>query len=220
MKKAVRSIVRKELRKDAEVKYVTNTANEFPVTVLGAANVLAVSQIGEGTSPYQRIGKEVNMIGCHIKGVVTNNGTVTNFVRFALVQSKDDNPVTAASLIFSTGGVATTGTVATDQSGGYTTGAILSGLDTIYYKLSDAKLNVLKQWTIRLGKVSATDGTDSVLFSHFVKRKQKLLYRGTGDGTCSRPIYLIVWAAEGPDDSTAGNLVELNAVINTYFTDM
>lgn len=220
MKKQVRSIVRKELKKDVEVKYVELHANEVPINVLGAATVANLSQVGQGSGPYERVGKKVRNIGIHIRGVLNNNSTVTQFCRMAVVQSKDQADINPATLIMaSTGTGPATGATATDQSGGYTAGSVLSGLDTIYYKLSDAKVNVLSQWTMKLGSSNTLDGSNASIFNKFLKSKRTLEYSGTGNATCIKPIYLVIWAADASDDALSGNL-ELNYLATIYYTDM
>lgn len=219
MKKQVRSLVRKELKKDVEVKYVELHMNEQPLNVLGASTVYNLSQIGEGTGPYQRIGKKVRNIGIHIKGIINNNTNVTQFARFVVVQSKDDNPITAASLLQASTAAGATGGAAVDPSGGYVSGVPLSGLDTIYYKMADSKVSVLAQWTIKLGQSLVLDGSNAVMFNRFIKSKRTLEFKNSGDAQCSRPVYLIVWVADAPDDATTGT-VELNSLCTTYYTDM
>nr|UTM74973.1 capsid protein [Tick-associated circular DNA virus] len=219
MKKQVRSIVRTELKKNVEVKYVEQHSNEKTLNVLGSALVINMSNIDEGTGPFQRIGKKVRCIGLHVKGIVNNNFAQTNFVRFALLQSKDQNPIDTTKLLFSSKGPTTGDATLPDLSGGYAGGTILSGLDTIYYKLSDAKVNVLKQWVIRIGAGNDPSGKGAIMYNHFVKRKMDMIYNDTTGTSALKPIYLVIWTADANDDGPVGALVEVNQLATTYYTD-
>lgn len=221
MTRQVKTIVRNELKKNTELKYVQQHVNEYPITPLGAVTPILLTEIQEGTAPGQRIGKEVTCTGMHIKGVVANIGNVTNFVRFAVIQLKGASSIDSASdiLFAKSGTIGAAGTITVSTGGGYQSGVPLTGLESIYYKLSDAKCTVLKEWTVKLGRTTTLDGSDSVMFNHFIKRKQKIQFLSTIGSSGSNPIFLCVWAAEGPDDTSVGNLIECSTLMTTYYVD-
>lgn len=199
------------VNRTAEKKIKSGTWDETALSTLSQGSFYDPMAIEQGVGRYQRIGDQVRLQGLHIKGVVRNNGSNANYVKMIVFYAKDQANMSSAEDIFE------------QPSGDGATFSSVTGLNTIYTAFNKSLITVISSKVFKLSAADAVDGSDTRLFSKFIKLKDRLVryeFSGTGANNCSPRLHIGWWAAESPDDTTTGQTVELSGLFRLFYTDV
>lgn len=207
VKKYVKTITAKQR---PEMKKQFNLIDEQVLNTLSPSFFFSEFIVAQGTPLNGRVGNEVLLQGCHIKGVLHNNSNSPVYVR-RLVLGFSDGTITNTftELFTSAGGVPT--------DLGTTT-----GLNSMYYSINKVKFKVYDDTMIRLGSLASIDGNNTRFFNKFQKFGGcKIKYEGNTNGEQNQnKRFAVVWlVAQADDDTSSGVPIELSSSINWYFTD-
>lgn len=207
-----KSVVRRELRKNVEMKRKYTAGTELTVSTLSqGTNWYDLSSIDLGTGRDNRIGHEIVAKGIHLTGALHNNGSTTNYVRMVVIQQHTQDALSSASDVFEKN-------VSNDDFSGTT------GMQTMYYPLQKVDFKVLYHRIFKLNPAGTAGIADeSRMFKKFIKLNRKVRFeQQTAEGdNLQRPRYwFALWAAESPDDTGLGETIELSYLARFYFTDM
>lgn len=207
----VRSVVRKELNKNVEIKrhYVHN--NEVTVSTLSqGTNWYDLTSIDQGVNADERIGMEVMAKGIHLAGHLHNNGSTTNWVRMVVIQQHTQDDISSLSEVF-------------QKSGNTADFSSTVGMQAMYFPLQKVDFKVLYHRVFKLNPAGTAGLLDeSRMFKKFIKLNKKIKFqKDLSEGAdLQRPRYWLgCWAAESPDDTGLGESIELSFLSRFYFTD-
>lgn len=215
-KKAAAQMIQRAFRQKVEHKSYFNSANEDTVSTLSqgaSTNWYRLLAPGTGTGGQGRIGNEIIADSVEILGHLNNNGTVVNYVRLVVGWLVGDVSGTADSST----DIFQSGTVSASDFG------TITGLQAMYAPINNNKLLVLSDTVHRLAKSSAVEGNDTKMFK--IKRslrQTKVIFEAQGSQTITnmnKQLYLIAFAAEAPNDTTTGTVVELSFISKAWYID-
>lgn len=210
---SVKKQIKREIRKNVEVKFYGQQWDEASVSTLNqdpSGHLRNMTTISQGVDKINRIGNKIHIIGLHVKGMLRNNGSGTNYLRFVALIPK--NVIDTVDTLDST--------LLEDPNGSdvpVTTGA--TGLNAMYYPINKESHVVLMD---KVFKVSAAnvDGSDSRQFNMFKKLNRNAIFTSTSATSLrSNQVLCAIFAAEGPDDTSTGVFIEFHASARLYFTD-
>lgn len=169
--------------------------------------------IVQGTTPAQRTGNLVNLIGLNINAFFRNNATTTEFVRALVLSCASDTDTAVATMELFQDATTGGGTAIIQNSG---TNAV-----NIMYPINKSKFKVHYDHTYKLAAGTSTDARDVVQFKKFIKFQNKIKFDGTGVGlgNASRR-FLVIYLTSDPLLDSAGGAIEITGINNWYFTDM
>jgi hypothetical protein len=213
LKSTVKKEVDRALAKRVERKVKWWSQDEASISTLSQGNNFQdVITIAEGTGAEERVGKAINLTGIHLKGVLKNNGASCNYVRMVLFRY-----MLPALTVDSTEGFFE------NSIGSRTDFTSIPGLNTIYTPFNSNNVKVIWTKVFKLASNSSVEGNDTAMFNMFKKLPNlKIEYEGpnTGNANVQPRLWLGVWAAESPDDTSTGQNVEISYVGRTFYTDM
>ena len=206
---ATKSFVRKELRKNVEVKKEYFTA----VTAVGAGTMTTFDMligVVPGTGSNGRIGREITAIGTKFACVLTNASTLyPAFFRLMCVSQKDEDSSTTEMFEQGPGSAPIS----------YGTGADLS---RVIKKLNRTKFRVYYDKTFKVAMRSADNSNENwvrVIKTPLLKMKQKIVYdtAASGGAATIHPRLRWMWFVE--HSAVTVNTLGINKIVQTYFTD-
>jgi hypothetical protein len=206
-----KSVVRRELSKNIEMKRHYQLQNEVNVSTLSqGTNWYDLSAVDTGTGPNDRIGLQIRAKGLHVAGALHNNGSTTNYVRMIVIQQHSQDALSSASDVFQQG------TATGDFSD-------ITGMKTMFYPLQKVDFKVLYHRIFKLNPAgTAGQNDESRMFRKFIKLDRTIRFENvtTEGDNVQRPRYWLgCWAAEAPDDPGLGENIELSFLSRFYFTD-
>lgn len=168
--KAVRSIVRKEIHKDREVKFnFHNTANATSSNASLFETHSDLSQVQQGLQVENRIGDEIKAIGLSSKHTFTNTSNNVLYIRLFFVWEYMEMAAQGMG-----SGNPYLFTDANNLDIIWTTASGSPGL--INYPLNKKNFKVIYDRTIKLAKANETGGGDTKRIVFFKKLNQKVKY--------------------------------------------
>nr|QTE03355.1 MAG: capsid protein [Emberiza rustica CRESS-DNA-virus sp.] len=206
---ATKKYVRRMLPK-VELKRNVLNSDEVSISTLTQGAMYPLTSLTQGTGSYQRIGNQVTIKGFHIKGLLNNNATTTNYMRMLLVWTNIDTLTT-----FSTAALFDDVNLAGGTGG---TGTIF-GANILYYPINKMTFKVAYDRVFKLG--GSGDPASSRMFSKFIKMNTRLKYvaNNAGDAYQDKQLSLVLLAAQSDDDVAAGQVIETSFMARTYYTD-
>lgn len=207
-----KSVVRRELRKNVEMKrHFVNSTEDTVSTLSQGTNWYDLAAIDQGVKAQERIGMEVMAKGIHLAGHLHNNGSTTNWVRMVVIQQHTQDDISSLSEVFMKGG----------NTADFSS---TTGMQAMYFPLQKTDFKVLYHQVFKLNPAGTAGLLDeSRMFRKFIKLNKKISFqKDLSEGTdLQRPRYWLgCWAAESPDDTGLGETIELSFLSRFYFTDM
>lgn len=212
--KSVKTYVKKQISRNSELKEVTYNFTEVSEGT-SSFNVKYVNEISEGTGPNQRIGNDIALQGLQIKGMVTNTVSIPLFMRTIVLYSKGVDQLSAGSIIWKNniGDASTTSTI----------GLGASSANLMIQPIDKSTVGtVLYDKVVRLSPSTATDGTQTKMYNHFIKlnnRKVRYPYGAAGLNTPSQYLQVITLYSEAPQDFSVASVVEHSTYYSLWYRD-
>lgn len=208
----VKRVVASAIRKQTELKYTVSEFDENNISTLNQSpdNVKKeLSMISAGTDQGTRTGWEINLRGLYMVLALHNNGATVQYVRLMIVRPKVQSPLTLDGNLLAN---------ATGNAINVTTGA--TGLNAMYYPANKNTVSVLYSRVIKLGASSDSSGKNTTIVKKFLKLRGKVKWTGGAYNNANYGgVYLTAFAAESPDDTGAGQNVELSGFARLYYSD-
>lgn len=210
MKSIARSEAKKVFNRNTETKCKWLDIDEASFTTLTQFYPYDPLQIVQGDGSYQRDGTEIRLQGMHLKGILHNNGTETNYVRMIVYRTDLDSNLGTSVGFFNT------------PHDDVDTPATVTGLNQMYYPLD--KTVAQKVYIDKVYKLSATtstDGTHTRFFNHFIKLhnlKIKYQHNSTGAEACFPRLHVVFLTADA-DDDTVSQIIEGSCLVRTWYKD-
>jgi len=206
---ATKSYVKRMLPK-TELKRFVSYYDEITGSTLVEGSAVPLTNIGQGTASYMRIGNEICVKGLHIKGLFNNNAATPNYVRMMVLWSAcDTNTSFGSAYYFAESNLAgTTGTISN-----------VTGANMMYYPLNTKQFTPIYDKVFKLG--GSGDPSCTRMFSKFVKLNKRIKYiaNNYGDGLQDYQISVVYLYAESGDDTTSGQIVETSHVCRLWYSD-
>lgn len=167
----------------------------------------------QGTTPAQRVGNQINLIGLSIKAFFRNNATTTEFVRALVLSCASDTDTVAATMELFQDATTGGGTAIIQNSG---TNSV-----NMLYPINKSKFKVHYDHVFKVAANTSTDGKDVVQFKKFIKFQSKIKFDGTavGTGNASRR-FIVFYLTSDPLLDSGGGQVEITGMNRWYFTDV
>jgi len=210
---AVKSYVKKVMKPmKPEVKRQIDFYTEVSHDAIVNPYSLYELAVVQGTTPAQRTGNIINLIGLNINAFFRNNATTTEFVRTLVLSCPSDTDTAVATMELFQDATTGGGTAVIQNSG---TNAV-----NIMYPINKSKFKVHYDHVFKLGGNGSTEGKDVMKFNKFLKFQSKIKFDGTGVGlgNASRR-FLVVYLTSDPLLDSAGGAIEITGINNWYFTD-
>lgn len=204
---ATKKYVRKMMPK-TEMKESWIHTNEVALNTLAQGHLIPFPVIGQAITADGRVGNHVNARSLHFKGSLYNNSGAETYVRQLVVGYAPT--VDIATNLFR---LAATNTSAAISS--------INGMDAMYYPINKTDFHVYHDRTYKLaGSVSGVNGSNTRMFSRFIKLGGKKITWKGADANPDNYTYSIVHiASDANDDTTTGTTVEMSSLTRFYYTD-
>lgn len=209
--KVVKKIATRACKRQQETKVHYTHRDESNESTLSQGTFFDPMDIDQGTAGDERLGNTIRAKNLHIQGVLHNTGSVCNFVRIVVFWAKDRQNFTNAS-----------GEFFVDNNGDPQTISSVTGLNAMYYPTNRALVTPLTDRRYRLGTGSATSD-ETRFFKINVPLKNKLIRyeEGTSGGAdnVSPRLHVLFLAAEGEDDTSTGENIEVSCMMRFFYYD-
>lgn len=208
----VRAIVRQELSRTQETKYIKTQQSEVLMNTLTNAYIFSLDYPLQGVGPANRIGNQIEERGIAVKTLYQKPAGDSVWVRQLLLMLKEGGRMTdsvALSVLFESTASGVTGNIPASGT-----------MQDIIRKTNREEITVLRDEIVKLG--SQNGNADCQWTKHYIKYPHGTMASFTNDPAdvpVTPRFVMVCLPLEADGDEGLGQNVELSYVFDYYFRD-